>query len=297
MLLTPALLLALSSATPTSAVAVTRRVGLDAARAIELADRLGSALLAQKAERLGLLLDAERFLDRAKAAQAKDPVSCGGNTSCAVGIGKAAGVQYLVALQLVAVGTSLAVDGRVLEVAEGGVLATVTATLPKAPSDAELGELAKKMLSQLKPLEPVKVVELPPEPLQVPDAAPPGDRPLAATGPTLVPAPGVVVAPPVPVSGKPAAIGLGVSAVVAAGAGVGLLVLGHSRAAAVDPASPDASRDRTVAKGLAMGANLGFAAAGVLLTGAVAAWLLAPETTAAPVPPSPPAERDLATFD
>lgn len=299
MLVTPVLLLALASATPTSAVAVTRRMGLDANRAKDLADRLGGALVAQKTDRLGAVLDAETFLDRAKTAKAKDPVTCGGNTACAVGIGKAAAVDQVIALQFVAVGTSLAVDGRVLEVAGGAVLATVTATLPAAPSDAELGALAKKMVAQLKPL--VVVAEKPPEPLKVPDPLKtpdlppppplPTDRPIASAPPPLVPAPGVEA----PVSGKPAAIGLGVGAVLAGGAGAALLVVGRNRLAAVNPTSPDAARDRTVAKGFSMGANLGFAAAGVLLTGAVAAWLLTPEAPPAPAPT--PVEKDVATFE
>jgi hypothetical protein len=276
-------------------------MGLDASRAKDLADRLGGALVAQKTDRLGVVLDAESFLDRAKTAKAKDPVTCGGNTACAVAIGKAAAVDQVIALQFVAVGTSLAVDGRVLEVAGGAVLATVTATLPAAPSDAELGELARKMVAQLKPV--VAVAEKPPEPLKVPEPLktpdlpppppPPTDRPIASVTPPLVPAPGVVAQPVGPVSGKPAAIGLGVGAVLAGGAA--LLIVGRNRLAAVDPASPDAGRDRTVAKGFSMGANLGFAAAGVLLTGAVAAWLLTPETPPASVPT--PVEKDVATFE
>ncbi|MDP1828945.1 MAG: hypothetical protein Q8L48_37130 [Archangium sp.] len=265
-----ALTLSLINATPDYSVVVARRLGVDARRAAELSAVFAQALEKDTTHPLGQLLPVGEATEQLKQAGFPDTSVCNGSAACVSSLARVSGLKRIVALQLVKVGSDLAVDASVVEGEAGRILGSVTRTVKLKTADGELEPLARELLS--------KVAKATPELVAVKSDAP---KNVDLTPPPPLPPPEVEVTPaPGLTTGRKVALGLGGGAVVALGVGIGLGASALSQSNALSAIDPQFEEKAAAARGTALAADLGYIAAGSLAVGALVAWLVSP-------PPAP----------
>ncbi|MBI3184318.1 MAG: hypothetical protein HYZ28_19465 [Myxococcales bacterium] len=253
-----AALLAATAGPPTFSAAVTRREGVEAQAALELAESLSLSLERAGGEALGKRISPRALQVALSAANVTDAATCSGDADCAVRLGQIGGVRRLLALQLVKLGRNLIIDVSVIDVESGAKVAAASARASiKAPEEA-LAELAAQLARSLPPYEVPKPKE--PERAMAPPAiaasasAPPGaPRAIRPSTRTLV------------VGG----IGGGLVTAGTVMGGLALLSFGAERSAAESWNLPAYERARAEAKGRALAADL-LLGAGALALGAAA---------------------------
>ena len=246
--------LALLGAGPDYSVVVARRLGLEPKRAAELATSFAEALEQQPAHPLGTLLPVDEAAVVLERAGFPDTSVCNGSAACVSSLARVSGLSRIVALQLVKVGTELAIDVSVVEGSSGRILGVVTRSVKlKTASDA-LFELAAELVTKLPaPSDAPTEIALTPEP---------------------PPPPSVELTPPSLPTGRKVALGLGGGAVVALGIGVGLGVSALEQSKALSAADPRFEERAAAARSTALGADLTYGLAGALAVGALVTWLV-----------------------
>jgi hypothetical protein len=253
-------------------VAVTRRVGIDPAAALDLAEMLSLALERQKAAPAAKRVSSQAFAAILAAANNPDAASCAGALDCAAVLGKIGGVDWIYAVQLAKVGPNVIVDATLLKVKGGDTLAAANGPVPfKAPVPA-LEALAASLVAKAGPLE------LPPPPPEVPAPAPVVSAPaVVPTVATPAPAAASIMSP-----GRYAALGLGVLALGAVGGGVYFGVTSLDQSNALSSRAPDYVAKRNQALSSARGADIAYGAAAGLAVVAVVVWVVAGPSSPAP---------------
>ncbi len=234
--------------TPSYSVVVSRRVGLDAAAGLDLADGL-SLSLERVPQPPGKRVAPRAVTVTLAAAGTADSASCEGSVDCVAALGRIAGLDRLVGLQVVKIGNDIVIDAAVVDVKEGAPLATASAKIPlkaPGPSFAALAQdLTRGVETWAAPSPP------PPAPSAVPlPASLASQTPPAAPPPRQV-APVSSVAAPTP---TPRLVGYGLAgagvACVAGGVTFGLLAQDAHRSAKAlaDAADPLRRADFDAAK-------------------------------------------------
>ncbi|MBL8918261.1 MAG: hypothetical protein JNJ54_05335 [Myxococcaceae bacterium] len=267
-----AVTLALLAAAPESSVVVARRIGLDAARAQELAQQLASALEQQADSPLGAVLPTASANARLAKAGFPDTAVCNGAAACVASLAKVSGFERLVSLQLVKLGGDLAVDASVIDGRTGQSLAVVTRTIKAKALSTELSALAVELVSKLPAVatraaatvpaptdQPVKRAEPPPPP------------------PPLEPAVTAAAAPALP-TGRIVALGLGGAAVVSIGVAIALGVSAVGQSNQLSVLDPSYAMRVASVRQSALFADVSWAAAGAFAVAALATWLLTPSS-------------------
>mgnify|MGYP001606817925 CR=1 FL=1 len=264
------LTLSLINATPDYSVVVARRLGVDAKRAAELSTVFARAVEKDTTHPLGQLLPADEATELLKKAGFPDTSVCNGSAACVSSLARVSGLKRIIALQLVKVGSDLAVDASVVEGDVGRILGSVTRTVKLKSATDELDGLARDLLAKLPKVAPVVVAATP--------EIKPGDAPknVDLTPPPPLPPPEVVEQPPGLTTGRKVALGLGGSAVVALGIGIGLGASALTQSNALSAIDPQFNEKAAAARSTALGADLGYIAAGSLAVGALVAWLVSP---------------------
>ncbi len=247
--------LALFGAGPDYSVVVARRLGVDPQRASELAVAFAAALEAQPTNPLGTLLPVDEAASSLERAGFPDPSVCNGSAACVSSLARVSGLSRIVALQLVKVGTELAIDASVVD-ASGKILGVVTRSVKLKTAPDALPELAAELIERLPaPSDaPVEVVLTPPPPAETP--------------------PSVALAPPPFPTGRKVALGVGGGAVVALGIGVGLGVSALDQSRALSAADPRFEERAAAARSTALAADLTYGLAGALAVSAAITWLV-----------------------
>jgi len=169
-----AILVAASLAgSPSYSVVVTRRVGLAAPAGLDLAEMLSVALERQAGQPLGRRLSPRALSVVLSAANTSDTTVCAGSLDCVAALGRLGGVDQLVALQIVKLGSDLMFDASLVQVAGGASVAVATGSTPEDKPAAGLEALAADLASKAAAAATAK--EAPPEPV----AAKPPDAPRA----------------------------------------------------------------------------------------------------------------------
>jgi hypothetical protein len=242
-------------------VVVARRLGLDPARAAELADLFAQGIEKAPTHPLGRLLAVEEATAKLKAAGFPDTSVCSGSAACVSSLARVSDLKRIIALQLVKIGGDLAVDASVVEGEAGRILGTVTRTVKlKSPTD-ELNALALELVAKLPKIE-VAASDAPAQTDLTPPPTPPEQVEL--TPPARLP------------TGRKVALGLGAGALAGLGVGIalGASALGQSQSlSAIDPKFEEKA---AAARGTALGADLSYVGAGALAIGAVIAWFASP---------------------
>lgn len=271
---------------------VTRRVGLTGVEGFELAEKISAQLAAAG---LPMRLEPKEVADRLAAAGISDGASCEGKRACALDLGTILGVCAIVAVELGALSTSVAIHLEALWVAGGDRLAqhdiTSSRTRTRTADGLDLDAFAKQARAELSSRSS--------PPAGTPSATAKTDAPLQEIhvppppSPSLVPPPREAAAAPsaAPRSARLVAA-LGVSG-VALGAGVTALafvVMGADSAGRIVPSStlngrPFVNIPRAQAEQLAANANRDYtigaaAAAGCAALAAVATYLFVTHASA-----------------
>jgi hypothetical protein len=260
-------------APPTYTVAVTRRVGMDAQAAMNLAELFAQALDKTKGKPLGTLLSPRAFVATLTSKGMSDPESCAGAADCAVVIARGGGVDRLIAVQIAKVGGDALFDVTALEARDGTKLANISESVPIRKPARALDRLAASLAPKIPPFHEIAPPP-PPEPLPPP---PPPPEPVTVTAATPV-ASGTSTTE-VEAKTPPAryvAYGVGALAVVAAGVGVvaGASALSQANTAAGNQTSPNYAANREQALGTARVADFAYGGAAVFAAGAVILWIL-----------------------
>jgi hypothetical protein len=269
-------LVAVLHATPTWSISVTRRVGVDPAKAAEL-----SLQFAEKLTGLGEAIDPKTFADRL-SSMGLEPGTCAGSADCIANLGKRGGVDRVVALQLLKLGTKVTVDATLFDVATGSALGAVTDTVPMASPQKKLAELAAKLSQKAPPLpppEPVAAVEPPPP---APPPAPPPSAPPAQDAPkaeVLTPAPSPQPVPMVAAEHKTPALryvsfGLGGAAIVSLGVAITMSIVSVYQANSIPNTDPQFLQAHQIALNTARGADVSYGVAGAFAVSSIVAFLL-----------------------
>lgn len=266
-----AVTLALLAAAPEASVVVARRIGLDAARGLELAQQLASALDQQPNRPLGAVLPAANANERLAKAGFPDPAVCNGAAACVASLAKVSGFERLVSLQLVKLGADLAIDASVIDGRTGQSLAVVTRTIKAKALSVELSALAAELVSKL-PASAV-VAERPP---------PPGDAPVKRSEPpppppSLEPAVTATPAPALP-TGRIVALGLGGAAIASIGVGIALGVSAVSQSNKLSVLDPSYAMRVAAVRQSALFADVSWAVAGAFAVAALVTWLVTPSS-------------------
>lgn len=279
------LMLVLGAAEPDFAVLVTRQVKLEPEKAAELAERFRQAFERDAALRA-----------RQPAASVGDAAGCEGSIHCAARLGAALSVRWVIALQLVKLGSDMGIDASLVEVKEVREVASVTGTTAPALApramDRLAAELARKSAAELKKARaapPPAVVVAPP----TTPPAPATDRPAAeakVTGPpptTIIPpATSPAVDRPSPLVPTPSAgpapkqivtYGLGGAALVSVAVGASLGVLALTKSEQLDGRDPDYTAKVLDVRGTAQAADIAYVTGAGLGLGAVLVWLVWPQ--------------------
>ena len=246
--------LSLLGAGPDYSVVVARRLGLEPKRATELATSFADALEHQPTHPLGTLLLLDEAAATLERAGFPDTTVCSGSAPCVSSLARVSGLARIVALQLVKVGSELAIDVSVVD-ASGRILGVVTRSVKLKTANDELSSLAAELISKLPP---------------------PADAPVEVKLTPPTPPPTVEVTPPPFPTGRKVALGLGGGAVVALGVGVGLGVSALGQSKALSPLDPQFENKAAAARGTALGADLTYGLAGALAVSALVAWLISP---------------------
>jgi hypothetical protein len=169
-----AVLLALAlQATPWSVV-VTRRVAVDPAEGLEMADRLSSSL-ERSAPALGHPLSAQAVAVLLAAASNPDSAVCAGKSDCAVALATLAKLERVVSLQLVRVGGNIVVDAVVLDTGTREKLASANVVVDAGQLEAGFDALASALAASLvtsPPSTPPRPAPTPPTPAPPPPSPP-----------------------------------------------------------------------------------------------------------------------------
>lgn len=262
--------LALLAASPESSVVVARRIGLDAARGVELAQQLATALGEQRDRPLGTVLPVAQANERLAKAGFPDTAVCNGAAACVASLAKVSGFERLVSLQLVKLGGDLAIDASVIDGRTGQSLAVVTRTVKAKALAAELAALASELLSKLPaPVAPVasSTTAQPVTPVEPPPPPPP----VAIVEPVAVTPP-----PSVLPTGRIVALGLGGAAVVSLGVGIALGVSAMGQSNQLSVLDPSYAARVAAVRQAALGADVSYALAGAFAVAALVTWLLTP---------------------
>jgi hypothetical protein len=140
-----ALLAATLTGSSTYSVAVIRRVGIEPDAGLNLAEIFSLAL--QPSPKVAGQWVTPRAFAAAIAAERSDSATCAGSIDCAVALGRAGGIDWLVAVQVVRVGTKAVFDASLVRVADGTPVASASATVPlKSPVQA-LEQLSRALLA------------------------------------------------------------------------------------------------------------------------------------------------------
>jgi hypothetical protein len=302
-LVSAALLVSTLSSAPSFTVAVTRRVGIAPRAALDLAESLSEVLDHANGRPLGKRVSPRAFVVTLSAANNPDSAACQGAVDCVVALGKIGRVDWVVSLQLVKLGKRMAVDARIIDVARGATVTSMSATVPSKRSQSAIDTLASKLIGKLPAPAPQPPVALestvqPSAPL----ASPPPPEGAAAGPEQAPPAPPMVSLNTEPdkdkqtnevaLSTRPTtpplryvAIGCGVLAVGAAGVGAwqGVEALNAANAANANPKTTAADLNAVHAK--ARFSDFSYGAAGVVAAVAIVLWLVSPSHTATPAAP------------
>jgi len=254
------------ASTPSYSVAVTRRVGLDAAAALDLAE-----LFSQAVERQGEAMPGKRVSARAfsasLAAANSDPSSCAGAIDCAAVMGKVGEVDWLFALQLAKVGSNVICDATLLRVHDGASLATANKPVRGKDPVADLEALAKEIVAAAQPIQsPIETPVL--ATTQPAGTGTPSSMPVKTT-PKTTAKPMLLGLWP----GQVAAIGLAALAVVAVGSGAALGVTALNQADALSSKTTTFKADQDRVLWIARGADISYVASGAFIAAAAAVWL------------------------
>ena len=262
--------LSLLGAGPDYSVVVARRLGLDSKRAAELASSFAQALEQDSSHPLGELFPVDEAGEALKKAGFPDTSVCNGSSACVSSLARVSGLKRIIALQLVKIGSDLAIDASVVEADSGKILGAVTRTVKLKSSSAELIGLAAELLQKFSrsapPTPPVAVVKQDDAPTKVdlaPSAALPAPEPVAVTPPSLP-------------TGRKVALGLGGGAVAVLGVGIGLGVSALGQSKSLSAIDSKFEEKAAAARGTALAADLSYGAAGALAVGALVAWLVSP---------------------
>lgn len=273
MLALPLVLTAALAAGDQYSLVVARRLGVDADKARELSATLGDELKAQSSASLGQPVPLDDVAQTLARAGFPDTAVCNGAAACVASLAKLSGLARLVAVQLVKVGSSVALDVSVVDSATGKTQAAVTRSVSlKAPAK-DLALLAKELVGKL---PPPTVATVEPEPVKPPPVDAPKDTTLVPDPP---PEPPVVVAPgPGLPTGRKVALSLGGAAILAAAVGVGLGVSATGQANGLSALDPQYEARAAAVRSQALGADVAYGVAGGLAVAAVVTWLVsAPE--------------------
>jgi len=247
--------LSVLGASPDYSVVVARRLGLEPKRATELATSFADALEHQPTHPLGTLLPVDEAAAALERAGFPDTTVCSGSAPCVASLARVSGLARIVALQLVKVGSELAIDVSVVDVS-GKILGVLTRSVKLKGANDELPALAAELIAKLPP---------------------PADAPVEVKLTPPTPPPAVeVTAPAMPV-GRKVALGLGGGAVVALGVGVGLGVSALGQSKALSPLDPQFENKAAAARSAALGADLSYGLAAALALSALVAWLFTPQ--------------------
>ncbi len=263
-----------ASGPPAYAATATRRVGLDAAAALDLVEGLFTALQQHRADLKGRPLGPRAFA--AMLANARmDPGACGGATACAAALGRIGDVAWVFSVQLVRVGDRVIVDVELVRVADGATRATASASVPAQRPQTALVTLAEEIAGKAPDLEE--------------DAQPPVPKksePVAAAAPAAARAPEPAIRTPEPDPeppprrpapsmgvGRKVAMGLGAASLAGFGVGgyFGVTALGQSEQ--LRSSSPSYAEDRDRMYGTARTADVVYGAAAALAIAAIVAWI------------------------
>ncbi|MDP1828011.1 MAG: OmpA family protein [Archangium sp.] len=163
---------------PQYSVVVARRIGVTPELAGELATALARSLETTAGPKLGKLVQPSDVQARLVAAGLPESSVCNGATACVATLARVCDVSHLVALQVVKVGSDLALDLSVVE-SHGTSVASLTRTVKAKTWSDELPSLAQELVAALPVPAPVPAVvaETPPAPAPAPaepGAAAPG---------------------------------------------------------------------------------------------------------------------------
>lgn len=264
-----ALTLSLLGATPEYSVIVARRIGIDEKKGTELAELLADQLERQSRHPLGALLPVKDANAQLAKAGFPDTAVCNGASACVATLARACGFKRLVSLQLVKIGSDVAVDASVIE-GEGKSVAAVTKTIRLKNAGDELLAIAGELI-----LELPEGSSTPPVAAKLPETKPDAPKVVALT--PHVEEPPLVVAPALPPglsTGRKVALGLGGAAVAALAVGIGLGVSAMGQSSTLSVKDAEYAARVSAVKQTALGADLSYGAAGALAIGAGVAWLV-----------------------
>lgn len=264
---------------------VTRRVGLTGAEGLELAEKISAHLAAAG---LAMQLEPKEVASRLAAAGISDGASCEGKKPCALDLGTILGVCAIVAVELGALSTSVAIHLEALWVAGGDRLAQQDITSSRArirSADAmDLDAFAQQARAELSSRSSLPSVT--PAASAKPDAPLQETRKTPPPSATLVPPPREAAAAPKSAPGSPrlvAALGVSGAALGAGAAALAFVVMGADSAGRIAPSStlngrPFVNLPRAQAEQFAANANRDYtigaaAAAGCAALAAVATYL------------------------
>jgi len=253
--------LVMLNAEPGYSLVVSRRVGVEAGRAIELTAELAQALEAEPSRPLGALVPVPEAAATLAKAGFPDSAVCNGAVACVASLAKVSGLTRLVALQLVKVGAELTVDASVVDGASGRAVAVLTRTMKLRDVSEGLRAFSAELTALASEIPPAEVV-----------------APDAPTAVTLTPEPrppGVTLASGLP-TGRKVALGLGAGAVAALVVGIVLGVVALGLANALSAFDPRYEAHAAAARRTGVGADVVYGTAGALAIGAVLTWFLAP---------------------
>lgn len=261
-------------------VVVARRLGVDPARAQELVAGFAVELKDLPSSSLGREVAIADVAKKLADAGFPDTSVCNGAAACVASLAKLSGLARLVAVQLVKIGGSVAMDVSVVDSATGKTLAAATRSVSLKTPRKDLEALAKELVAKLP--APVATVEAPP--LESTPTKPPPDAPVQpALTPEPPPSPPIVVAeaPGMP-TGRKVALGLGGAAVVSLAVGIGLGASALSQSNSLSALDPDYEAKAAAVKGQALGADLAYGAAAGLAIAAVVTWFVSGPAPATP---------------
>ncbi|MCC6333921.1 MAG: hypothetical protein IT380_08020 [Myxococcales bacterium] len=271
----PLVLTAVLAASDQYSLVVARRLGVDAQRAQELTASLGVELKDLSAPALGKEVPLTELADTLSKAGFPDTAVCNGAAACVASLAKLSGLGRLVAVQLVKIGTSVAMDVSVVDSASGKTLAAATRSVPLKTPRKELEALAKELVGKLPPPEVAKVEPAPVKPPPPPDDTPKETSLVPKQPPPPEPPVVVAEAPGMP-TGRKVALGLGAGAVVSLGVGIGLGASVLAQSSSLSALDPQYEQKASAVKGQALGADLAYGLAAGLAVAAIVTWFMSP---------------------
>lgn len=176
-----------TAAEPNYSVVVTRRLGVSPELAANLANDLATALNQNGARKLGTLIRPTTATARLVTLGLPESTVCNGGAACVSTLARVLDTQHLVAVQLVKVGSDIAVDVSLVARGEARSLAAVTRTTNGQAASREMQAIARELVALLPDLPPEpeavkedkqKAPEVEPPVIRAPQEAALGPEPL-----------------------------------------------------------------------------------------------------------------------